>query len=114
VRRAQCVRSAVLSVQLALLVLWGVFLVMNRSSVRFRQAALFSLLKSFCRLYFRDVINFVDRVMDRVACQGQPDARVSWLQSVIDGRVSVPLAHGDRHAAVGQLRAVVGHPALAS
>jgi hypothetical protein len=39
--RVQCVRSGVLSVQLARLVLGRVFLVMNRSSVRFRQAALF-------------------------------------------------------------------------
>ncbi len=26
---------------------------------------------------------------------GRPDASASWLRSVIDGRVSVPLAHGD-------------------
>ncbi len=41
VHRVQCVRSGVLWVQLARLVLAAVFLVMNRSSVRFRQAALF-------------------------------------------------------------------------
>ena len=40
--RVQCVRSGVRSVQLARLVLAGVFLVMNRSSVRFRQAAPFT------------------------------------------------------------------------
>lgn len=39
VRRVQCVQSGVLSVQPGRLVLAGVFLVMNRSSVRFRQAA---------------------------------------------------------------------------
>jgi hypothetical protein len=38
-RRVQCVRPGVLSVQPACLVLASVFLVMNRSSVRFRQAA---------------------------------------------------------------------------
>jgi hypothetical protein len=40
VRRVQCVQSGVLSVQPVRLVRAGVFLVMNRSSVRFRQAAL--------------------------------------------------------------------------
>src|SRR5271166_2021672 len=48
VHRVHSVRSVVLSVQLARLVLAGVFLVMNRSSVRFRQAAL--LLAVQCRL----------------------------------------------------------------
>ena len=33
--------------------------------------------------------------MERVEWSGRPDARVGWLRSVIDGRVSVPLAHGD-------------------
>ena len=39
VRRVQCVRHAALFVQLERLVQGRVFLVMNRSSVRFRQAA---------------------------------------------------------------------------
>ena len=92
--RVRSVRSAASSVQLARLVLAGVFLVMNRSSVRFRQAAPFWLFSIIYRSRFRDVINFVDRVVDRVAYQGRWDASVSWLQSVIDGRVSVPPAHG--------------------
>ena len=33
--------------------------------------------------------------VERVVWSGWPDARVSCLQSVIDGRVPVPLAHGD-------------------
>ncbi len=37
----------------------------------------------------------VERFAERVVWPGRPDERVSWLRSVIAGRVSVPLAHGD-------------------
>ena len=70
VHRVHSVRSGTRSVQLARLVQAGVFLVMNRSSVRFRQAAPLMLFSSIYRSRVRDVIHFMDRVVDRVACQG--------------------------------------------
>ncbi len=55
----------------------------------------------FCRSVTVIDLNFdclsisVERFAERVVWSGRPDERVSWLRSVIDGRVSVPLASGD-------------------
>ena len=50
---------------------------------------------TFIDLNFDCLSISVERFVERVEWSGRPDARVSWLRSVIDGRVSVPLAHGD-------------------
>jgi hypothetical protein len=71
VHPVRSVRPAALSVQLERLVLVVVFLVMNRSSVRFRQAAQKAQVCAIYRLHVRVLIIFVERFVERVRSSQQ-------------------------------------------
>ena len=87
------VRFAASSVQLAGLVLAGVFLVMNRASVRFRQAALFIAAQRCLsnQISIAHEFPWTESWTESRARDGRMHG-VSWLQSVIDGCVSGPFA----------------------